>query len=290
MIYMSTVQASNSSGANFFCPSLGVDCAVENSSTYQGLIENGSKVLWLAKCERAGCNGMLLMEKLDTKNPYIELIRQMLIKSSQSNDANILWRVISEFNAGSFDMMKVKKTDILNDKKNEYPFKFMGYMARHWLPLLAPTRVSAGVVASLVVEHSEIGILLNYEEIRIGLFEQLTTTELYSAAFYIEQEIKRQSSRIQEENEECDALNISLSGLIDYLDRMVFDLGSPLEEIHTITRLLALVLRDGEIRSGEKELLIRKTVKILWLLKDGSCEIGKIEKPKPKSKPEMEFQ
>jgi len=160
----------------------------------------------------------------------------------------------------------------------------MGYLASHWLPMIVPTKVSARAVKSLVVEHSERGLLLNYHDIRIGIFETLSTTEFYTAAFYIEQEIRRQQKRLPDgEPEDCDAMEISVSGLIEYCDRMLFDLGNPLDEIHTIVRLLAIQYLGGE-KHEKAEALIRKAVGILWLFKDGCCELDvEIDKLRPKT-------
>lgn len=291
MIYASTGHASEINKAKFYCPSMGNGCRVAEKGLYKGLIDNGTKVVWHTECGNDGCPGLLVMDNLDKNLPFKDLIKGILVNASElEGGTTLLWKVVNEFLAGSLDMMKVRNIGILSEEKADQPFKFMGYLAKHWLPLLAPTKVSAGVVSELVVEQAEQGILLNYHNIRIGIFEKISTAEFYTVAFYIEQEIRRQSNKIDAAQEDCDAINISVSGLIEYLDRMLFDIGSPLEEVHTIVRVLTINYQGDEQKDKTKEMVLRKAVGILWLLKDGCCEYqeAKIEKMKPKSL--MDFQ
>lgn len=289
MIFQTTGDAATMSNATFYCPGMGYECGSVDNQTYKGLLDEGSKIVWHMQCAKSGCNGILTMEKVDSVNPYLNLVRQIIINACSYNDTAALWYVVRDFVSCSADMMKIFNTKILNVRQEQYPFKFMGYLAKLWLPLLAPTRVNAGVVNDISVEHSERGILLIYHDIRIGLFESLSTTQLYSAAYYIEQELRRQSSRVTNNAEDCDAMNISISGVIEYLDRMVFDLGSPLDEIHTITRLLAIEYRDKERKDNAKEITLRKAAGILWLLRDACYEEYSIDKPKPQSKISMDY-
>lgn len=268
MIYSVGSDATAQLGVNFFCAN--TSCEKEDVGRYQGLIATGEKSIWLCPCP--SCSGILTYEQTDKENPLKSIVRQILMNAAaRESSIVVLWDVLSDFVNVSRDLMRIRASDIIAiTKKSPFqPFIFMGYLAKVWLPLVVPTRVGAKTVMEMEVEHSECGIILKFHDIHLGVFESVKTEDLYTAAYYIETEIKKHKCEIEIESDEpCSPQDVSISGIIDYLDRMLFELGSPLEEIHTITKLLATLYLESE-RDEQSETLLRKVTGVLWLLKDG---------------------
>lgn len=271
MIFVNTGDVVQKTGRNFFCTS--INCALSTNRRYLGLLGT-EKTVWQTMCEN-GC-GLLALEEIDPVAPMQSLVRAILLNGCGSSGGQTeLVSVVTEFVNAGRDMVTARNLGGLSARKPPIagPYRFMGYLANQWLPLLKFEKVSAAVVARLAIEGSEKGIIFTYGGIRLGVFDSVHASTLYCAASYIEYELQRHEKRLHPPlDESFDPHEVSISGLIEFMDKMLFDVGNPLGEIRTITRILAQKVVDQEERPIAESVL-RKAVGLLWLLKDACCEI-----------------
>lgn len=251
---------------------------------YQGILPDG-KIVWKRECE--SCGGILETESIEGENPVKELVRRILINYASAPkgvDSDI--QVIKEFLTLSKDHLQVFKESLIEQDTLDikYPFAFLGYAAEHWLRKLESPSARASIVNRLKVEQCEVGLILDYQGIKVGIFDEFEVNDFYLAAAFIDEETTRQLAMVKpDESEQVSIEDMSVSGLIEVVDQIGFKIGNPLNELRVILGMALEEFKRSQSEDTAINKMLRQTVAILWLLRDGKVVRQTLPAPKAAS-------
>lgn len=299
MLFNNTQAASEHLGCKFFCSCGKHVC--KSRPLYRGITIDFRRSIWMSLCASCGTT-YLVSQQFDHASCH-PIVRELLINyidlGPQEQDIHALWGLIKEFIEIGKDYIGYCSGNVLEIQKynSNESNAFIGFLGSYWLPKIElPSRIKGSILNSIEAKKTEQGIYLSFEDLSLGLFQCLPHRTIVLAAAFIEDFISRQNC-INENTINEDAVdweNISMSGVIEYLDRMSFHKGNPLLEVSVITKLLSMDLlvkkeNDWGEGSAKAEKILKKAATILWFFKDAICENEEYQKEKLERKNKSEM-